>query len=187
MANPAPRRYRRRYNRRHRSNGRRRNPGFGGLGGEIVDTLWMIGGAVGSKMITQMILGSSNTGVMGYVGNVGSGLALSFVFSKFMHNASAAKAIFKGAVLQTILRVINDLTPLGAYTSSIGVGDYQASNWVTPQIYVDPNNSAMVKIPAGWGGGALPAGSAGGSKAAAGGGMGAAPFVGNYDTSVGNY
>lgn len=31
-----------------------------------------------------------------------------------------------------------------------GMGDYKRSNWITPQIYVDPRNSARVRIPAGW-------------------------------------
>lgn len=170
------RRRRRTYNRRRHT---RRNPGRigGGFGGEIMDTLWMVGGAVGTKAITQMVLGANNTGLFGYAGNGVAGFALSFLFSKVFKMPAAGKAIFKGAILQIVLRAISDYTPFGQYTSQIGVGDYQVSNWVTPQIYLDPNNSAMVKVPAGWGAPALPAGK----------GMGAAPFVGNYTSTTGNY
>jgi len=150
-AGPVRRRrtHHRRANRRHT---RRRNaPSMGGFGGEIMDTLWMIGGAVGTQMLTQAVLGASNASWTGYAGNLVAGFGLSFVTGKLLKMPAAAKAIFKGAILQVVLRVLRDQTPFGQYTSSIGMGDYLASNWVTPQRYVDPLGGAQVQIPAGWG------------------------------------
>jgi len=121
-----------------------------GFGAEIMDTLWLIGGAVGTQMLTQAVLGASNSGVMGYAGNFASGFGLSFLFGKVLKMPKAGRAMFKGAVLQIVLRAIRDYTPFGSYTSNLGMGDYIASNWVTPQRYVDPMRSAQVQIPAGW-------------------------------------
>lgn len=150
--NAGPVRRRRTHHRRtSRRHNRRRNPSMGGFGGEIMDTLWMIGGAVGTQMLTQAVLGASNASWTGYAGNLVAGFALSFGVNKLLKMPSAGKAIFKGAILQVVLRVLRDQTPFGQYTSSIGMGDYLASNWVTPQRYTDPLGSAQIQIPAGWG------------------------------------
>lgn len=138
-------RTRRRINRRH-------NAGGGmSFGAEIMDTVWLVAGAVGTQMLTQMVLGTNNTGLIGYAGNGVAGFALSFVASKVLKQPKIGRAIFKGAILQIVLRAIRDYTPFGSYLSNVGMGDYIASNWVTPQIYADPNNSAMVVPPNGWG------------------------------------
>jgi hypothetical protein len=129
-----------------------RNPMGGALGGDVVSVLYMIGGGVGSKMLTQVALGSSNTGIIGYAANLAAGGLLAWGVKGFLKNPTAARDVFKGAVLQVVLRAISDYTPFGQYTSQLGMGDYLASNWVTPQRYVDGLNSAQVQIPSGWGG-----------------------------------
>ena len=144
-------RYRNRATRRRRHV--RRNPGSsgGGIVGLFTNALWAIGGAVGTKVITQAVLGASNTGVMGYIGNAVTAFGLSLVVGKFFKNPAAGHAVLTGGVIAIVLRLISDFTPLGSYTSQIGLGDYQVSNWVTPQRYVDALNSAQVEVPAGWG------------------------------------
>lgn len=146
-------RRRRRYTRhnRRRVNRRRNAPSMGGIGAEIMDTLWLIGGAVGTGMLTQAVMGSANASWAGYAGNLVAGFGLSFAIGKLLKMPNAAKAVFKGSILQVVLRIIRDQTPFGQYTSNLGMGDYLASNWVTPQRYVDPMNSAQVQIPSGWG------------------------------------
>jgi hypothetical protein len=150
-------RRRRNYGRRHvvRHRGRRRNPGLGGgFMGEVSSALFIIAGAAGSRLLTQAVLGTSNTGIMGYGANLAAGGVLAFAVKSFLHNAKGAADVFKGAVVGVVLRLIADYTPFGTYLSSSGLGDYQMSNWVTPQIYADPLNSAQVRIPQGWGTGA---------------------------------
>jgi len=146
---------------------------------EIMDTVWLVAGAVGTQMLTQMVLGSNNAGLVGYAGNGVAGFALSFVASKLMKQPKIGRAIFKGAILQIVLRAIRDYTPLGQYTSNLGMGDYIASNWVNPQIYADANNSAMVVPPNGWGTGvaAVPQGK----------GVSGYPYVADYTDSTGQY
>lgn len=172
--------HRRRTYRTRRRYSRRRNAGGGGMsfGAEIMDTVWLVAGAVGTQMLTQMVLGSSNTGLMGYAGNGVAGFALSFVASKLLKAPKVGRAIFKGAILQIVLRAIRDYTPFGSVTANLGMGDYIASNWVTPQIYADPNNSAMVVPPNGWGTGvAAPAGK----------GVSGYPHTGDYAAAPGLY
>lgn len=122
----------------------------GAFGGDVLEVLYMIGGGVGSKLGAQMVLGSNNTGVVGYAANLAVGAVLAYGAKSVMRNAKAARDIFKGAILQVVLRAITDYTPFGSYTSQLGMGDYMASNWVTPQRYVDGLNSAQVQIPSGW-------------------------------------
>jgi len=148
-----------RFNRRHHHRRYRRNPGGAG---RLVDlgmtALFTVVGAVGSKLGTQMLLGANNVGLIGYAGNAAVGGVLWFIAEKFVHNKAAANGMIAGTAVQIVIRLINDYTPFGQYVSNLGVGDYQAQAFVTPQVLVDPYNSAQISIPAGWGApAALPA------------------------------
>jgi len=139
----------------HRTNRRRggirRNAGmFGGIGGILTNAVFVIAGALGSKLLTQMVLGTNNTGMIGYAGNAVAGFGLWFLAAKVLKNAEGAKGIISGTAVQLVLRLINDYTPFGQYVSQLGMGDYQAQAFVTPQVLVDPYNSARIKIPGAW-------------------------------------
>jgi len=145
-----------RHRRRHRSNpGRRRyhvrrNPGMGRITDIAINATFVIVGALGSKLLTQMVLGANNVGLIGYAGNAVAGGILWFVAEKFLKNKEAANGIVSGTAVQIILRLINDYTPFGQYVSSLGMGDYQAQAFVTPQVLVDPYNNATIAIPGPW-------------------------------------
>lgn len=148
----APRRRRRSTARRNPSiRRRRRNPSVGGvrsgMSGFMVQGLWAIGGAAGSKMLTQMVLGSSNTGVMGYGGNLAAAFVLGTGVKMVLKNQAAGNAVILGGVIQTLLRVLIDKTPFGAKVSNLGMGDYMAQNFLTPQRLVDGLNSAQIAPP----------------------------------------
>ena len=130
---------------------RRRNPMGGSWGAEVTHALYIIAGAIGSKLGAQMVLGTSNTGFIGYGANLAAGGILAWAAKGIMKNTEAAKGIFAGSVVQVVLRLITDYTPFGQYASLQGVGDYMASNWVTPQRYVDGLHNAQIEIPDGWG------------------------------------
>jgi hypothetical protein len=128
-----------------RRHGRRRsNPGqvmeYAKLGVAIV------GGAVGSKMATQLILSSSNTGWMGYLGNLVATLALGWGASKAFKDKMISQGVVGGGIAQLAVRIISDQTPYGSYLAGSGVGDYQASAFLTPQRMM-PNalNSAALE------------------------------------------
>jgi hypothetical protein len=154
--NPGGRMHRSRY---------KRNPG--GMSTNVTElvtnAVFVILGALGSKLGAQAVLGTKNTGVMGYAGNAAVGGVLWFITEKLMKNKAASAGIISGTVVQILLRVINDYTPFGSYIANLGMGDYQMQSFVTPQVLVDPYNSAEVAIPRGWGGGqrSLPAGPGG--------------------------
>ena len=141
----------------HRSNtGKkkyRRNVGgaVGSVGGLVTTGTFAVVGALGSKLGAQLVLGSNNSGVIGYAGNVAAGGVLWFLADKVMKNRSAAHGILIGTVIQVILRALNDYTPFGSYVATLGMGDYQMQSYVTPQILLDPVTSADIRIPSGWG------------------------------------
>jgi hypothetical protein len=141
----------------HHTKKYRRNPvsaggGFGGsgVGGLVTNAVFVIVGALGSKLGTQAVLGTNNVGVIGYAGNAAIGGVLWFITEKLMKNRAASAGIISGVLVQILLRVINDYTPFGSYVAQLGMGDYQAQSFVTPQVLVDPWNSARIQIPPGW-------------------------------------
>ncbi len=132
----------------------KRNPAGASFGNILETGVWAAVGAVGSKLLTQLVLSGSNTGIMGYLGNLVAGGVLGFAADKALKNSRAAYAIYVGTAIQVLLRAISDYTPYGQAVALTGVGDYQVSNFVTPQRYVNALRSAQVEIPQGWGGAA---------------------------------
>ena len=129
-----------------------RNPGFGSdIGPMITNAVFVIVGALGSKLGAQAVLGTNNVGLVGYAANAGTGVVLWFLADKVMKNRAAAAGIVAGTLVQIILRVINDYTPFGQYVSNLGMGDYQMQSFVTPQVLVDPWRNADIQVPPGWG------------------------------------
>lgn len=156
---------------------RRHNLGrsSGGIVGLVSNAVFVIAGAVGSKLITQMILTTKNTGVMGYAGNAIVGFGMWLFAEKVLRKPGVAAGLAAGTAVQVVLRLINDYTPFGQYIAQLGMGDYQAQAFVTPQILVDPFNRATIAIPGAWQPPALPAPSPQTPSAAA-----AAAGVGSY-------
>ena len=153
-ANPAPRRRRRANSGHRRRYNRRRNPGMssgGGFSHDIMQAVAAFGGYFGSKLATQLVMGSGNTGVAGYMGNAAATAALAIIAGVFPPTKKLVTMIVAGGAIQIIARVLSDNTAFGTLTSQLGVGDYQMQNFVTPQRLTDPLNSAAIEIPSGWG------------------------------------
>lgn len=140
---------------KHNKRRAKRNPSVGDLGGLVSSAVFVIAGAVGSKYATQMALGASNNGVMGYFGNLVAAFILSWGVKSFMKNEKAAAAVLSGGIVQVVLRLINDYTPFGQYTANIGMGDtgcagmgmgaYMPQNFLTPQRLLDGMHSAALQ------------------------------------------
>lgn len=128
----------------------RRNPGMGGLGPLVTTSAFALVGAAASKILPQVLLGANNTGWMGYAANAGAGFLLWMLAEKVLRNRNAATGIAIGTAVQIMDRIINDMTPFGAYLSGAGFGDYQAQAFVTPQRLQDPYNRAEIQIPGAW-------------------------------------
>jgi hypothetical protein len=151
VSNPPRRRNRRRntvtHRRRHTY---RRNPLGAGWMQTMTEGLAILSGLLGSKYVAQLVLSTSNTGIIGYVGNLAVGGIGGWALSSLAKKPKLGQNFFMGSVIEVIVRVLEDYTPAGSFISSIGIGDYFASNWVSPQRYTDALNSANVQIPGGW-------------------------------------
>jgi hypothetical protein len=149
-SNPAGHR-RRHHHRRHRMHNRRRNAGEGSFQNAIGQGLSFMAGYFGSKYVTQLVMTTSNTGVPGYLGNAVATAVLAITAGIFPPTKKFSMALIAGGATQILARIISDNTQIGQLTSALGVGDYQAQNFVTPQRLVDPLGSAQIEIPSGWG------------------------------------
>jgi hypothetical protein len=125
----------------------RRNPGLSSVSPFLKQAAFVIAGAVGSKMLTQAVLGGNNQGYVGYAANIGAGFVLGMGVNYFMKDKSAGNAVILGSVVQTLIRFLSDKTPYGARLAELGVGDYMAQNFLTPQRLVDGLNSAQIQAP----------------------------------------
>lgn len=138
--------------RRRRRGGRRRsNPaGVRQLPGFIMGGALVIGGAVGTRVITQAVLGAQNKDWLGYGANLAAAFLLGGAAQLVMgrRGTQARNYVILGGVVSTIMRVIQDKTPLGERISKLGLGDYQIQGFLTPQRLVDPLNSAEIEYPA---------------------------------------
>ena len=116
--------------------------------GNLVKTgVAVIAGAVGSKLATQAVLTTSNTGIMGYAANaVATGL-LAWGSHMVTKDKSISQGVLLGGAVQIILRVINDYTPYGSLLSLSGMGDYQVANFPTPSWYANGLQSANPSNP----------------------------------------
>lgn len=113
---------------------RRHNPAGGKVMQYAIAGASVVGGAVGSKALTQLILQSKNTGAMGYAGNIGATIALGYGAHLFFRDKSIATMVVAGGIAQLIVRILTDQTPYGQALSGAGLGDYQTNwNFVWPQ------------------------------------------------------
>lgn len=130
----------------HRRHGRR-NPGMGRATEFVKLGASVVGGAVGSKYITQLVLNTKNTSWMGYLGNIVATALLGYGANLMFKDKIIAQGVVGGGIAQVIVRVIGDQTPYGSYLQGAGVGDYQASAFLAPQRMVDARHTAQVELP----------------------------------------
>lgn len=119
---------------RHHRSHRRSNPG-GVRWGDVF--VLGAGGLVGGSLpsaATQLVLGSSNSGALGYGVNLVATLVFSWVGGMFTRNKAFPAGILAGGVGSLMRRIIADysLVPGMNLGSSSGMGDYMISNWVNP-------------------------------------------------------
>ena len=110
----------RKHHRRHRKFlfGRRRNPILGMSGGDLIsEGIGVVAGAAGARMIPQMILGSGNTGIVGYGANAASGIGISWLLKSF--SPRMAHGAMLGAVAAIAMRIISDVWGQNALTGGL--------------------------------------------------------------------
>jgi hypothetical protein len=108
------------FRRRHTS---RRNPGVAGFSTNELLKLaaGAAGGVIASKYLTQMVLGSSNTGTMGYAASAVATLALAWAAHKFA-SKDVATGVVAGGLGALALRIFQENVS-GTSTSMSGLGD----------------------------------------------------------------
>ena len=112
----------------------RRNPGGVNVMEYVKLGASVVGGAVGSKLLTQAVMSASNTGITGYFGNLVATIALGWGAKMAFRDEKIAQGIVGGGLAQIIVRALSDNTPYGSVLSNAGVGDYQTNwNFVWPQ------------------------------------------------------
>jgi hypothetical protein len=112
---------------------------------------WLSGGAgvltgvVATRGLPQLVLGSSNTGVMGYFANaVATAVATFAAHLAFPRNKVFSASVLAGGAAALISRVIGDYSLLGSYSANVGLGDYLFNfNYPVPQ-YLAPGNSRQL-------------------------------------------
>ena len=132
---------------RKRSRSRKRsNPaGVGRVGGLLMSGVYVVGGAVGTRMLTQAILGAKNSGILGYGGNAISAFGLSWGVRKFVRNPHAANMVLVGGFTALAIRLLQDYTPLGQYVQAnlagmgirgdTGMGLLLQNSYTQPTVY----------------------------------------------------
>jgi len=107
---------------------RRRNPTrvTSKATGMLKTGAYALGGLVLTRQIPQAVLGSRNSGIVGYIANVATAIAASAIVSRIGGKA-AGQAVGIGGGLYVVERILNEqLTPLGKALSLSGVGDPRA-------------------------------------------------------------
>ena len=128
---------------------RRGNPGMGL--GQAKDWVYggvgVIAGVVGTRALPQLLLGASNTGIMGYLANAAATGLLTFAAHMASKNKVLTASVLAGGAASIISRVIQDYSLLGSYSSQVGLGDYLMSDWLTPQYLTDGLHNANLNRP----------------------------------------
>ena len=142
-------------NKRRKPNpGHRRSQRNPGVFGSPIQ--WLEGGAgvltgvVAARGLPQLLMGSSNTGPVGYFYNaIATGLATFAAHMAFPRRPVFTGSVLAGGVAAIMSRIIGDYSLLGSSLSSqVGLGDYLFNfNFPIPQ-YLTPGNTKSL-TPAG--------------------------------------
>lgn len=145
---------RRRYARRRNRYARRNPSAIKGVGGLFSTAVYTIFGAVGTRALTQMALGTRNQGVLGYGSNALAALVLGWAATKFGRNAAAGRAVTVGGFVGLTLRLIQDLTPIGRFVNlqlagmgrlgDTGLGMFLPQSYVDPKLYAGADAQVLV-------------------------------------------
>ena len=143
------------YRMRRVNRGRRSNPMLAGVtSGTIGKALGVIGGAIGSKYLTQLALGGNNTGIMGYGGNLVASVALGWAAGKITKSKDFGVMVTVGGIAALVLRALSDNTSIGQYVNlslsglgkggDLGLGIIQDSSFPVPQVAVPGSMTSFI-------------------------------------------
>ena len=152
--------YRRR-GRRHHARGRRRNPSFGGMGGDISTVAGIITGAAVTRLATGMVPPQWNTGIAGYVITAVVAVMQGQLVGKLLKKPAFGKYMTWGGLTYLGLKVINDMVPslsgylpfglsgLGVISPSAGFFSPQVNKFGSMGSYITPGTITQAIAAAG--------------------------------------
>lgn len=124
---------------------KRRNPRFGGVTNLFANSLYAVSGAVGTRLLTEAVLGSSNRGLLGYIGNAVTALVAGWGVGRLTRNRDASHWVTMGGFIGLTLRILQDVTPVGKFINlqlaGLGrhgdatLGALLPSSFFTPELY----------------------------------------------------
>jgi hypothetical protein len=114
--------------RKNPTHAKRRNPNLlADPRGMMINIGTALLSAVATRQLPQMILKEKNTSWMGYLANVGAGIAATFAAAEFI-SADAGRAAMLGSGVIVLDRVLTEkFSPVGQYLSLTGLGDATAA------------------------------------------------------------
>jgi len=118
----------------HRSR-RRSNPGAFGRPMEWLELAGgVVIGATGASTLPNLLMGASNTGIVGYLSMAAVTGILAWAGHAFLKKPSVTSGIIGGGGGAIVRRVIQDYSLLGSYSASLGMGDILTDfSFLTPQ------------------------------------------------------
>ena len=141
---------------------RRRNPaGIGRPMDWLKGGVGVLGGVLVTRALPQAVAPTYNTSWTGYAMNAVTAVAAAWGTHAVTKDPVLTASVAAGGFASLIARMISDMSSFGQYLTltgyNVGVGDYQFSNFVSPQ-RITNQRQAMVQVPQGWNGTALPTG-----------------------------
>lgn len=145
-ANPG----RRRYAVAHRRRAHRRNPGMLGGGGTVGKVLGILGGAMVTKVATDMLPTSLGQGYLGYLSTAVVAMLQGKLIGKVTRNASLGQNMTIGGFTYLALKLVSDFMPSLSLPFGLkgGMGILTPSSFYVPQVNM-PGSMASFVTPAG--------------------------------------
>jgi len=130
---------------------------FAGITGTLGTAAYTVAGAVATRGLTQVVLGTANKGPMGYIANGAAALILGQVVGRFV-NRPAGNAVMVGGFVSIVIRAVQEFTQFGKILNaqlsglgdwSFGLGAYEPTDFFSPLASGDPRGvvSGNVVIP----------------------------------------
>ncbi len=108
---------------KHKRRNRRNPVGLGSAKELLISAVAGLGSAVATVQLPQLILQANNTGWMGYLANIGTGIAATLLAGSFA-GPTAGKAAMVGAAVIVLDRILTEqFSAIGPYLQLSGVGD----------------------------------------------------------------
>ena len=123
---------------------------FGGMSAKDILQLGAgaVAGTVGSGYLSQIVLGGSNTGLMGYASDAVATLVLAWAASKFVNN-EVSKGVIAGGIGALIKRIWQEnVSGTAVSMSGLGNRDFAGMGYYAPRQFALPTQTTQYSLAA---------------------------------------